>query len=1166
MMRFDLHQPACRKTFIFLVCSIVMVTSGQLQAQSAEQQRDHGSVLIDVSGKRGHDGEDGYSYSSGSSASGYGSDGRDGGDAGRSTRGQDAGSIELQVFDQSKDPNAKPEEAGVVIIGNFVMPSGDRRSRNWVIPIETLVGIRAEAEGGDGGHGGNGGRGQDGARGRPGVDATRYSWGTDGGPGGDGGNGGDATSGSDGAKGGRAEVTMRDQDTHVMMAFSYNVDGGEKGRRGTNGDAGRGGPGGEGGDSLTWVTTTTSRDSKGNTTTHFHTHFHPGGSDGADGRSGRHGNAVVRDGRDGEKGEFILTVILPDGARQSVKDRYRLHLVSYDLVTENDDGIAQPGERVYVKNMVFQNDGAIDTPLADIRVELFGGEWIETTETKPFVLPKRLAPGQALTVADPGLSFKIRNHKITEAGARFEDVVTLSPAATVTQINRRMPEFSHPVQIPITFPLEITPLSALSSAGPGQAFRVFWKVTNRSRRAYGSASELRSVIKNSFLRVGGDLDPEDILFVTPEGQAVSLTEGFLKAIERLEPDESRVLEGYLAISEAAEVYRDTVLENKLEVGSLADPTRPETHQFQHFELRIAQTYVSKPGSDILLVTNHKTTREELKAWEALLARYALSYNVWDLSLNGYLDFMAEINTEGSTLSREFFGKTVVVLNNSFEHLGDTIRGDQFISVSDLDVTTRENGVNFLFVSEAERASPEEVLGKFLGPTEAEEVREFDSLDQFWEVNRAAQRNPQQLPDPDYRSRTQVVSSIPVTRNGFWRPNAQRSEGRLQRMASAESARLNQLDPGRQYRVVVDSIEPTEIRRGWFRKTYRIGTLKIEHYANAGDMEALMVASPGLHNPEVILGKQNELAFLLGLTFRQKVERLKQMLNVDEMEQVHESSGDRETTGRGGPLNRLFHEEPVRGYLLLDAITVDLYKEQKTLRSSGPNGGLEEQELYKGLAKLSHVLRSLGRYAYSPESVEGELLIELIARLEVMSRNFGTMWDSWWWPFSRRSSRVRDLSDRFTGNFLGFVFPKAYKGQFRDVEDATRTISFNYVAKKRIDLRVRRMEEELDTLRSQGDGSLTREEALGILLEKSRFEAGVLGFDEISPSHQERVVSLDQWNRQVAQTRERQKTLRKRREAATNAKSDLLVDPATLPDACAATLRQFFEASRARTGN
>ena len=64
-------------------------------------------------------------------------------------------------------------------------------------------------------------------------------------------------------------------------------------------------------------------------------------------------------------------------------------------------------------------------------------------------------------------------------------------------------------------------------------------------------------------------------------------------------------------------------------------------------------------ADILLITNHSTTPEELAAWKSAAAVVNQSINVWDISLNDSLS-LSEKLVHGQNLLRDFHGKTIVV--------------------------------------------------------------------------------------------------------------------------------------------------------------------------------------------------------------------------------------------------------------------------------------------------------------------------------------------------------------------------------------------------------------------------------------------------------------------------------------------------------------------------
>ena len=46
-----------------------------------------------------------------------------------------------------------------------------------------------------------------------------------------------------------------------------------------------------------------------------------------------------------------------DGKTTSYSDRYHLTVESFDVVDENKDGINEPGEYIFVRNIVVKNEG-----------------------------------------------------------------------------------------------------------------------------------------------------------------------------------------------------------------------------------------------------------------------------------------------------------------------------------------------------------------------------------------------------------------------------------------------------------------------------------------------------------------------------------------------------------------------------------------------------------------------------------------------------------------------------------------------------------------------------------------------------------------------------------------------------------------------------------------
>ncbi|CZR55745.1 uncharacterized protein PAC_05633 [Phialocephala subalpina] len=113
-------------------------------------------------------------------------------------------------------------------------------------------GVVLQAVDGDGESGRRGGDGQSGRHGRPGNDATRAQDATTGADGGNGGNAGSGTNVAKGGKGGTIRIYVDEDKTHLLLAASWDVQGGKGGVSGEHGKLGAGGRGGNGGQDSTW--------------------------------------------------------------------------------------------------------------------------------------------------------------------------------------------------------------------------------------------------------------------------------------------------------------------------------------------------------------------------------------------------------------------------------------------------------------------------------------------------------------------------------------------------------------------------------------------------------------------------------------------------------------------------------------------------------------------------------------------------------------------------------------------------------------------------------------------------------------------------------------------------------------------------------------------------
>ena len=331
-------------------------------------------VVINYSGEHGRPGDHGYKGSDGA-CSRSGCSGTNG-TAG--TLGLQARPINVSIF--SDDRTIKISE---VAGPRYELDMGN-----------SLNGLKLYANGGRGGDGGRGGNGGHGGHGFPGEDATRNCSGGNGGPGGNGGDGGDGGDGGHGGHAGSINLSVKDEDTDLLMIIlDHQQIGGQGGSGGAGGNGGSGGPGGIGGSSYSWTTTEVWSDQYGNNRnerTHYHTN--PGGYSGPPGRDGRDGRYGNR-GRDGSHANYQISVNI-DGTMQIYKEKYWLKVMGFELVP-SDDVIYEPGESVFIRGLRVFNCGFMPTPRwQDVLAIITSNDWIKFDREDALKLPKSLKEQQ----------------------------------------------------------------------------------------------------------------------------------------------------------------------------------------------------------------------------------------------------------------------------------------------------------------------------------------------------------------------------------------------------------------------------------------------------------------------------------------------------------------------------------------------------------------------------------------------------------------------------------------------------------------------------------------------------------------------------------------------------------------------------------------------------
>ncbi|HEY5935751.1 MAG TPA: hypothetical protein VIU61_13980 [Kofleriaceae bacterium] len=909
-------------------------------------------ATFEVSGRKGADGAHG---TPGWPGSGTGAHGGRGGDAGEANPGEHAGRIRLELDIDDQD--------GVIALkGEQVSPTGEAQPIRTTVVIDDKGFFQLAASGGEGGKGGNGGRGGDGATGSNGSDATRWSSGGDGGDGGDGGTGGDATSGGAGGRGGEIVLAVSEDDTPLLMLVRHDLAGGTGGAAGTNGGGGSGGAGGQGGDSYRWSESDDYTDSQGRRQTRTTWHSNPGGSDGSRGRSGASGRANVKAGANGADGKLTIEVTGETGV-QRYSSRYDLRLAAFAHDSLNEDAVYEPHELVRVFDLVVENVGGMPTPGKDeLKLALVPGGWVKP-EPGELLCKPGIPAGERHDVKGE-LQFRIADFTPKEPGDPLEVEESILHRALLPSVRRSFEHYQEGDALEagrfiIRFPARVSAVSALKSVAVGEATRVKFSVVNQSRFALGSRSASKRVLR---VRVATTEDSElgdaQVGF-TAGGKALAPSSGWLHEIELLEAGETAELELTVSIKDGAEEYRRFAARVDLELGRLEAPAEPRAIQYRAFDVRVARPFkVSE--ADVLLVVNHKTTREEITAWDALAERMAFRIAVWDLSRERHLDLEKPLEGDVS-LAAWFAKKAIIVLDNAIDGPDGEIYPHAFL---DADQATRAAaaGIDIAFVGKGPKLQP------LLIPRGGED-KPVDDPDALVEAIAKAPR-----------------ASTPIYSRhwlAFWsKPRAHV----LTRRALALSEQIGEAHPAHRH-LVVHRFEPTVASKFLWIKRWRVGTIETVRTLDAAAGAIVHLAVDDLHDPSYTGTSSTTTALLVAFDFAENLERLRGRIAV---------AGEPEDLDR-----------------IADVLVVDLVNELMAAHAGSSD-----------LAPIMPRIAALAASGLTADydSVAGGALIRLVGRLWFFADSQVRWWEQMPpWRWTQRRSRVRNHVREQLERFLGGAF-------------------------------------------------------------------------------------------------------------------------------------------------
>jgi hypothetical protein len=308
----------------------------------------------------------------------------------------------------------------------------------------------------------------------------------------------------------------------------------------------------------------------------------------------------------------------------------------------------------------------------------------------------------------------------------------------------------------------------------------------------------------------------------------------------------------------------------LKLGRLDDPSRLKGIQVRDFDIRISKTYAPVENADFLLVTNSKTEREELEAWEALVSQLGMKMAVWDLSYYGYLELTREMG-ENRPLIEENYKGAVVLLNNTFETDKGKIFAADLMAKRDFFAASNEKGIGFYLPG----GNGREALKSYLIPELGDENGTFASTDELLEHAKESKESDQPYLGKNYFGPYALFyDSAEVS---GWHTFGTPKDKDLAKEARATLKELEKIYPQKQIIAVYDHEPQKETM--FLNRTWNFGRLMVRRVGGVGVGNAVTLDVPDqkIHSPSFIVSRENLVSLFSSMRFSSKLAYLKRLI-------------------------------------------------------------------------------------------------------------------------------------------------------------------------------------------------------------------------------------------------------------------------------------------------
>lgn len=904
-----------------------------------------------------------------------------------------------------------------------------------------------------------------------------------------------------------------------------------------------------GGASYSWTETETTTNSEGETETETNFYTNRGGFDGATGPRGRSQTATLTDGSPANDGRVTFYVNDESGGSIRYDERYFLALKSYDVVTENGDGIIEPGEKVFVRRIEVENVGGMPLPYSvPVIVFLRDSEYLisQGIELNP---PLGLAPGESYIFDDLDLEFEVRKNILAPGEERSLVTERLDPEARMGRVNVPMNEFDAPRLIDITFPIEIEPIQSLHGLAPGEASRFRFKITNISGRDFGTQSELQRAIDFQVQRNGGSIPESQVHFYDLNGKELPLNLGILETISELKAGESRVYEGVVALDPDVESYNPAFVGTQLMLESVHTPGDVPLIQHRNFRIRAIESYFHAPGSDFLLVTNEALEREAFQAWQDLFDSYGTSADIWDLSYYNFIGFVKKQGDPetGTSLLEDFRGKTVIFLTNFFSDSEKQAEIENYLQRDQIMEALMEYDIRFYFLGENNKL---DLWDSFLSP-EPSETEPRALYESGADLARALVRPTAReslFPEPGSYVNGFVSAEKYLWRLGRTAPERRVIEAEAQSMIN----QMTTVQPDQNY-VVVHEYKPQVDFRvpGFFGFLNRwdMGTIRVLSRPDTNKDIGIhaVVGLEAMNDPKFILGSQNRINILLSMDF----ERLaalygRQLTRLGSEDHGNEDygSGDQGPEGQGseeqGVEEQVSEEDNLQQLRLTEqAILISLIEEQTRLRTKILRRGLDESDLDRVLSKLNAFVEVGKAQLHRDSHSEGvESVIRLVSFMKFHNEKMNSFFSALLFPYQTRSrwigSYTSERLEIILQQFFGYrkrSWPFLVFGEGQNSDGEAEQKNYSHSAVYQMVKNQRTVFEQRFRDHRSRNGDMGRQEALASLERTMGLDGATLfrGQGEVLSSEEFRDRNLRRSRNAVRSSENEQRAQERRRD-------------------------------------